>query len=105
LRDGHKAAFLCTETTKYRYVEDLDAPKKWLKANVDSIMKVYGSRHHIQKEDLFLGKSVLPFEWYQSSFVSSVIGTLDTPDHALFVSHKHPDGQVSSKLQLVMFFY
>ncbi|KIM89615.1 hypothetical protein PILCRDRAFT_812439 [Piloderma croceum F 1598] len=77
LRDGHKSAFLCTETTKYRYVEDLDAPKKWFKANVESIMKVYGRRHHIQKEDLFL-----------------VIGTLDAPDHALFVSHKHPDGQV-----------
>lgn len=58
LRNGHKAAFLCTETTKYRYVEDLDAPKKWFKANVDSIMNVYGRRHHIQKEDLFLGKFV-----------------------------------------------
>jgi abelson tyrosine-protein kinase 1 len=57
LRDGHKAAFMCTETTKYRYVESLesalDAPEKWFKANVDSIMKVYGRRDHIQKEDLF----------------------------------------------------
>lgn len=25
-----------------------------------------------------------------------VIGTLDTPDYGLFVSHHHPDGQVCS---------
>jgi hypothetical protein len=77
LRTGHKAAYLCTETTMYRYVESLDAPKKWFKSNVDSIMETYGPIHQIQKEDLFL-----------------VIGTLSAPDYALFVSHKHPDGQV-----------
>ncbi|KAJ7647115.1 hypothetical protein FB45DRAFT_1099808 [Roridomyces roridus] len=76
LRTGHKAAYLCTESTMYRYVESLDAPKKWFKSNVDSIMEVYGPIHQIQKEDLLL-----------------VIGTLSAPDHALFVSHKHPDGQ------------
>ncbi|KAJ7747345.1 hypothetical protein B0H16DRAFT_1675699 [Mycena metata] len=76
LRNGHKAAYLCTETTMYRYVEHLDAPKKWFKANVDAIMETYGPIHQIQKEDLFL-----------------VIGTLSAPDYALFVSHKHPDGQ------------
>ncbi|KAJ7163568.1 hypothetical protein C8R43DRAFT_285859 [Mycena crocata] len=76
LRTGHKAAYLCTESTMYRYVESLDAPKKWFKSNVDSIMETYGPIHQIQKEDLFL-----------------VIGTLSAPDYALFVSHKHPDGQ------------
>jgi len=76
LRTGHKAAYLCTETTMYRYVESLDAPKKWFKSNVDSILETYGPIHQIQKEDLFL-----------------VIGTLSAPDYALFVSHKHPDGQ------------
>ncbi|KAJ6625893.1 hypothetical protein B0H10DRAFT_1942375 [Mycena sp. CBHHK59/15] len=76
LRTGHKAAYLCTETTMYRYVESLDAPKKWFKSNVDAIMETYGPMHQIQKEDLFL-----------------VIGTLSAPDYALFVSHKHPDGQ------------
>ncbi|KAJ6500147.1 hypothetical protein C8R47DRAFT_284025 [Mycena vitilis] len=76
LRTGHKAAYVCTETTMYRYVESLDAPKKWFKSNVDSIIETYGPVHHIQKEDLFL-----------------VIGTLSAPDYALFVSHKHPDGQ------------
>ncbi|KAF8890966.1 hypothetical protein BD779DRAFT_1515523 [Infundibulicybe gibba] len=76
LRAGHKMSYLCTETTMYRYVEDLDAPKKWFKANVDLILEIYGAQHHIQKEDLFL-----------------VIGTLDTPDYALFVSHNHSDGQ------------
>ncbi|KAJ6577758.1 hypothetical protein B0H19DRAFT_568412 [Mycena capillaripes] len=76
LRTGHKAAYLCTETTMYRYIETLDAPKKWFKANVDAVMRQYGSLHQIQKEDLHL-----------------VIGTLDAPDYALFVSHNHPDGQ------------
>ncbi|RDB18261.1 Dual specificity protein kinase splA [Hypsizygus marmoreus] len=76
LRAGHKTAHMCTESTMYRYVESLEVPKKWFKANVDAIMQIYGPSHHIQKEDLFL-----------------VIGTLDTPDYALFVSHNHPDGQ------------
>ncbi|KAF9462806.1 hypothetical protein BDZ94DRAFT_1260375 [Collybia nuda] len=77
LRAGHKSAYMCTETTMYRYAENLEAPKKWFKANVDTIMQIFGAEHRIQKEDLFL-----------------VIGTLDTPDYALFVSHTHPDGQV-----------
>ncbi|KAK1225756.1 hypothetical protein PQX77_011299 [Marasmius sp. AFHP31] len=77
LRAGHKAAYLCTESTVYRYVESLDAPKKWFKANVDTILEVFGAKHHIQKEDLYF-----------------VIGTLDAPDYGLFVSHSHPDGQV-----------
>ncbi|KAF7376375.1 Protein kinase domain-containing protein [Mycena sanguinolenta] len=76
LRTGHKAAYMCTETTMYRYVEHLDAAKKWFKSNIDSILEIYGPIHQIQKEDLFL-----------------VIGTLSAPDYALFVSHKHPDGQ------------
>ncbi|KAF5362649.1 hypothetical protein D9758_009617 [Tetrapyrgos nigripes] len=67
LRAGHKTAHMCTETTVYRYVDSLDAPKKWFKANVDAILEIFGSQHHIQKEDLFL-----------------VIGTLDTPDYGLF---------------------
>ncbi|KAJ6589026.1 hypothetical protein B0H19DRAFT_1058099 [Mycena capillaripes] len=77
LRIGHKAAYLCTETTMYRYVENLDASKKWFKANVDAIMRQYGPQHELQKEDLYL-----------------VIGTLDTPEYSLFVSHNHPDGRV-----------
>ncbi|KAF7353961.1 Protein kinase domain-containing protein [Mycena venus] len=76
LQSRHKAAYLCTETTIYRYIESLDAPKKWFKSNVDAIMRQYGPIHQIQKEDLYL-----------------VIGTLDAPDYALFVSHNHPDGQ------------
>ncbi|KAJ7772628.1 hypothetical protein DFH07DRAFT_167310 [Mycena maculata] len=76
LRTGHKAAYLCTETTMYRYVENLEAPKKWFQSNIDSIINTYGPIHQIAKEDLFL-----------------VIGTLSAPDYALFVSHKHPDGQ------------
>lgn len=46
---------MCAETTVYNYVERLEVPKKWFKANVNAIMKIYGSKHRIQKEDLFLG--------------------------------------------------
>ncbi|TCD62466.1 hypothetical protein EIP91_006836 [Steccherinum ochraceum] len=78
LRTGHKTAHLFTESTVYRYVEDLTTPKTWFKANVDHILALYGKEHAIQKEDLYL-----------------VIGTLDAADYALFVSHNHPDGQVN----------
>lgn len=76
LRTNHKTAFLCVESTIYDYLEDLSAPKKWFKANVDEILSVYGEGHSITKEDIYL-----------------VIGTLSAPDYALFVSHDHPDGK------------
>jgi hypothetical protein len=38
-------------------MENLDAPKKWFKANVDTILKSFGAEHRIQKEDLVLGLS------------------------------------------------
>lgn len=58
LRAGHKAAHLFTESTAYRYVEDLAAPKRWFKAYVETILDLYGSEHPITKEDIFLGKSL-----------------------------------------------
>jgi hypothetical protein len=76
LRAGHRAAYLCAESTQYRYTANLDAPRKWFKANIDSIMRTYGPHHPIQREDIFL-----------------VIGTLAAQDYGLFVSHQHPDGQ------------
>lgn len=57
LRDGHKAAYLCTETTKYRYMDDIETPKKWFRANIDTIIQTFGAQFRIQKEDVFLGKS------------------------------------------------
>ncbi|TFK79567.1 hypothetical protein K466DRAFT_570161 [Polyporus arcularius HHB13444] len=77
LRAGHKAAHMVTESTVYRYIEDLSTPKKWFKANVDHILDIYGAEHRISKEELYL-----------------VIGSLEAQDYALFVSHEHPDGQV-----------
>lgn len=56
LRAGHKAAHLFTETTMYRYVEDLQTPKRWFVAHVDRILELYGQEYQLQKEDLFLGK-------------------------------------------------
>ena len=49
-------AYLCTEVTDYRYLEKLDAPKKWFKTHIDFIMQTYGGQHDLQKEDLFLGQ-------------------------------------------------
>ncbi|KAJ7134082.1 hypothetical protein C8R43DRAFT_1073047 [Mycena crocata] len=77
LRSGHKTAYLCTETAMYHYLDNLQAPKSWFTANADAIVHKYGTANHILKEDLCL-----------------IIGTLDTPDYALFVNHNLPDGQV-----------
>ncbi|KAF9218645.1 hypothetical protein BS17DRAFT_720020, partial [Gyrodon lividus] len=76
LKEGEKSAYICIERTMYRFIDDLDAPKKWFQHHVDAILQVYAPHHPIQKEDLFL-----------------VIGALDAPDYALFVSHTHCDGQ------------
>ncbi|KAJ7210970.1 hypothetical protein C8J57DRAFT_1097970, partial [Mycena rebaudengoi] len=77
LRSGRKMACLVTESTTYRYMEALDTPKKWFKANADAILQRYQSVYSILKEDLRL-----------------VIGTLDAPNYALFVNHGNPDGLV-----------
>jgi hypothetical protein len=57
---GHKAAYMCTETTMYDYMDNVDTPKKWFTANVHAIMQTFGTEHRIQKEDLFLGSFLLP---------------------------------------------
>jgi hypothetical protein len=43
----------------YRYVETLEAPKKWFKANVDAILQRYRGVHSILKEDLRLGNYLI----------------------------------------------
>ena len=76
-------------------MSSLETPKKWFKANVDSILKLYGEAHRIQKEDLFLGE--LKFTLISGLVTYSfpqVVGALDASDYALFVSHNHPEGQV-----------
>ena len=61
LRAGHKTAHLFTESTVYRYIEDLATPKKWFKANADHILAIYGAEHRISKEDLYVGTPSKPF--------------------------------------------
>jgi hypothetical protein len=101
LKTGHRAAFLCAETTEYRYLiseegGQLDAPKRWFKANVDTIMKIYGAQHQIQREELCLGTSRNEASMNpEFDLHKSVVGTLRTPNYALFVSHNHPEGHVS----------
>ena len=58
LRSGHKCAHLYTESAEYQYLKKLDAVKAWFRGSVEQILSVYGREHNIQKEDLFLGKSV-----------------------------------------------
>ena len=83
----------------YDYIEDLSAPKKWFKANVDEILRCYAEDRSITKEDLFLGmRNRLKPGLKRLPPLLIVIGTLSAPDYALFVSHKHPDGQVRENL-------
>jgi hypothetical protein len=60
-------------------------------------MNAYGREHPIQREDVILGtwSTSTAFELLELSSVT-VICTLDAPNYALFVSHKHPDSQVWS---------
>ena len=51
----------------YNYIDDPDlaAPRKWFQANVEQVLKIYGTEHEVQREDLMLGK----FSFYQRNFV------------------------------------
>jgi abelson tyrosine-protein kinase 1 len=62
LKANHKIAFLCVESTMYKYIEDLSTPKEWFKANVDEILRSYGDDHSITKEDVFLGMLEIAFD-------------------------------------------
>lgn len=75
LRAGHKRSLLVAESTVYRYMQSIESSKKWFADHQETILELYGRKHHLQREDLLL-----------------VIGTLDTRDYALFVNHYHPDG-------------
>ena len=55
LRAGHKVAYIYAETTIFRYITNLDVPKKWFQSNIDHIMKLYGKEHRLTREDIFLG--------------------------------------------------
>ena len=39
----------------YRYITNLDVPKKWFQSNIDHIMKIYGREQRLTREDIFLG--------------------------------------------------
>lgn len=73
----------------------LDAPKAWFQANADRILDNYGQEHNIQKEDLMLGELGCPFSPPIFTFYT-VISLLQAPNYALFVSHSHPEAQVST---------
>ena len=51
----------------YRYIESLDAPKQWFKANVDTILRLYSGHHPIQRGDLYLGAWVSLDGWLECS--------------------------------------
>ncbi|KAJ6506728.1 hypothetical protein C8R45DRAFT_970377 [Mycena sanguinolenta] len=72
-----KASYLMADPATCTYVEALEPAKDWFKDNVDSVIREYGPRHQIEKEDLRL-----------------VVSTLDAENYALFVNHTERDGQV-----------
>jgi hypothetical protein len=39
----------------YRYITNLDIPRKWFQSNIDHIMKIYGKDRRLTREDIFLG--------------------------------------------------
>jgi abelson tyrosine-protein kinase 1/abelson tyrosine-protein kinase 2 len=55
LRAGHKVAYIYAETTIFRYISNLEVPKKWFQSNIDHIMKIYGKEQRLTREDIFLG--------------------------------------------------
>lgn len=81
-------------------MESLDVAKRWFSDNVDRILKIYGSDHPITRENIFLGEVERFFCSITTHFLLLVIGTLNSPDYALYVSHKHPDGQVRKFLDI-----
>jgi hypothetical protein len=54
LRTGRRAAILVTEVTSHHYMTKLEVPKKWFMASIDTIMRVYGERLKLTKEDIRL---------------------------------------------------
>jgi len=56
LRAHHKVAYIYAETTVYRYITNVDVPKKWFRSNIDHIMKIFGREERLTREDIFLGK-------------------------------------------------
>ncbi|KAI9457372.1 hypothetical protein HD554DRAFT_2225096 [Boletus coccyginus] len=76
LAQGKPSAHLCVERTVHRYMDHLEVPTTWFKQHVDLILEVCALHHAIQREDLIL-----------------VVGTLDAPDWAVFVSDDHFDGR------------
>ena len=39
----------------YRYITNVEVPKKWFQSNIDHIMKIYGREQRLTREDIFLG--------------------------------------------------
>lgn len=48
-------AYIYAETTIFRYITNLDVPKKWFQSNIDHIVKIYGKEQRLTREDIFLG--------------------------------------------------
>jgi abelson tyrosine-protein kinase 1 len=55
LRTRHKVAYIYAESTMYRYITNVEVPKKWFQSNIDHIMKIYGREQRLTREDIYLG--------------------------------------------------
>lgn len=82
LHAGRKEAFLFTEQSVYRYMEEVNTARDWFAANIGTIMEAYGAKHKLQREDICL-----------------IIGALDASDWAMFVSHNSPGAVVHLQIK------
>ncbi|EJD55610.1 hypothetical protein AURDEDRAFT_109872 [Auricularia subglabra TFB-10046 SS5] len=82
LHAGRKEAFLFTELSVYRYMQEVDTAREWFTANIGAIMEAYGAAHKVQREDMCL-----------------IIGALDASDWAMFVSHNSPGAVVHLQIK------
>jgi hypothetical protein len=95
-RQGQSCSLrLGAQTAAYRYFVELQAPKEWFKANVDAVLALMAPSIRFKRRIYILVSSISSFPLRAGidlTFFRIVIGTLEFPDYALFISHQHPDG-------------
>jgi hypothetical protein len=75
LKPGRKQAALVVEEAKFEIYKSFDEARCYLMANIDWIMKHYGDRHQIKREDIMIVSqlTLLPLMKDRWSVVSSAL--------------------------------
>ncbi|KAJ7171285.1 hypothetical protein C8R46DRAFT_1032922 [Mycena filopes] len=76
-----ETAHLIAEKAEYHYFHSLDEPRRWFRANLQTIMDAFPNQ--CLREELFL-----------------VFGTLNAQDHALFVNHGGDEGSFETRFHV-----